>query len=132
MSDNELGRRRESFADGADWTSTQLGRVSATTGMVAENLLAAPPVRAAAGATSAVTGVGAWAMSLLEQLARPNVGKAYTDGPLGAITGAMGNAYPPLAPVMNELGEKAKELPPYQDMQNKINNRVNSLPGGSK
>lgn len=121
MSDGELNVRRSNVADAADWTSTQLGRASATATAIANSPLVNPAVRLGAETAAIGLGVGAYGASAIEQVARPDAGKTVIDGVLGFTVDRVTGMAPVLAPVINEIGEGVKETDAAQKLRDAIN-----------
>jgi hypothetical protein len=122
VSETEAKEKATQLADGLASTSTQMGRISATAASVgASQTLEGDPMAAASFSISGVTGWISVGSGALEQLVRPNMGKAATDTLFDLISRGVSNRYQSASLFVNETAELAKNNEITQSIQDSIN-----------
>lgn len=103
----EIIDMKNTGAGGAAFVSTQAGRVSSTAAAAASVPGPHQPTAATVAAGSAMVGLVADAVS---QVLRPDATTMFKDNVLiGIPASVLGDRFPLVAPVINEIGEKVKE-----------------------
>jgi filamentous hemagglutinin len=122
-----IDQARTNIAGAAAITSRGAGVVASSAQAVAAVTLVPAPL-VAAGAESlagAAAGVG-FLTTVVEQVARPNVGAATINTVVDVAVGAVSKWSPVASPAFNELGEAIKNSSPAQQGGAKINQDLNS------
>lgn len=121
ITDKEFKERRENLADGASWAGQQAGRIASTA--TAAAAVPGTHVPLAEGVSVMATAAN-YALTVLQQMVRPNAGALAADTVTSGI-GEAANAVPGfgklIAPVVNEALEAGKASAWSNDAQKKIN-----------
>jgi filamentous hemagglutinin len=112
---------RQQVADAAGSTATQLDRTAAIATAFSASNMSIPYVGTSAETVALWASVGSWFFNGVQQAASPNLGNYGVSSLIGQITGAMSEAYPKAAPLINEFGNMTSNSGAAQSGQDWVN-----------